>query len=247
LPSSADLPLLLAVLAVVPPPFTGCFETLRIDRPADLVDLEIDAQGTIFLLHSGLPHLAVIPADGQASWFDLDPVTLPGGFCLDGSWGGYVSDAIGGMTYRFDDSWLAMDSVETPGRPGDLCLYGLSIIFVSRETGAVTAVDGDGTPMLRLDGPGAGWLSASGGIAVYSDGEESYLFSPAEIPARLASGVGWAAAGGSTIFLSGDSLFLQGASVVLDGVFPSARLSCSPDGRTIAVWTPGGGEVLVSR
>jgi hypothetical protein len=246
LPSSADLLLLLAVLAAVPPPCTG-FETLSIDRPADLVDLEIDAQGTLYMLHAGLPHLAVLPSGGQVSWFDLDPVTLPGGLCLDGSWGGVVSDAMGGKVYRFDSSWLVLDSLDAPGRPGDLCLFGMSVIFVSRAAGSVTAADGDGTPILRLNGSGGGRLSASGGIAVYSDGEESYLLTPTEVPGILLPGMSWASAGGSAISLDGDSLLLQEGPVAVHGAMTGAHLSCSPDGRAFAIWTPGGGEALVSR
>jgi hypothetical protein len=246
LPSSADLLLLLALVAAAPPPCIG-FETLSIDRPSDLVDLEIDAQGTLYMLHAGLPHLAVLPAGGQVSWFDLDPVTLPGGLCLDGSWGGYASDAMGEKVYRFDSSWLLLDSLDAPGRPGDLCLFGLSVVFVSRTAGSVTAADGDGTPILRLNGSGGGRLSASGGIAVYSDGEESYLLTSTEVPVRLRSGTSWAAAGGSTISLTGDSLLLLEGPVPVNGAMTGVRLSCSPDGRAFAIWTPGGGEVLVSR
>lgn len=246
MPSYADLLPVLALLAAALQPAPG-IETLTIDRPGDLVDLEIDARGTLYLLHAGLPHLAVLPAGGTVTWIDLDPVVLAGGLCLDGIRGGCVSDAVQGRIYRFDGSWLPVDSLDAPGRPGDLCLYGLSVLYVSRTSGTVSAAGGDDPPVLRLDGTGDGSLSASGTVAVYSDGGESFALSPAEAPLRLESGAVWAAAGDSTLSLSGDSLHLRTGPIVVGGEIRPARLSCSPDGRAIALWTPGGGEVLVLR
>jgi len=246
LPSCADL---LLVLAFLFPggPLSGEFETLALQDRDGLLDVEINSEGTLYLLYSGLPRLVVLPVSGPGRYHDLSHAPLPGGLCLDGTWGWYVSSSATGMIYRFDSAGEAVDSLAAPGSPGDICLAGLSMCYAARETGAVMQAGPDGGLLVRLDGPGDGQLTASGPRVIYSDGTESILLDNSRIPHTLDVPGTWAFRADRVLLLSGDSLLSSDGAAAVVGAESFTRFSSSPGVACLVLWSPGGGEVLVSR
>lgn len=246
MPSCADL---LLVLALLFPGghISGEFETLPLQDRDGLLDVEINSAGTLYLLYSGLPRLVVLPISGPPRDHDLSTAPLPGGLCLDGTWGWYVSSSATGMIYRYGPSGETVDSLTAPGGPGDLCLAGLSVVYIARETGAISQAGSDGVILARLDGPGEGQLTASGSRVIYSDGTESMMLDLSQTPRSLDLDGTWAFRGDRVLLLDGDSLFSADGSAAVEGAGRFDRFSCSPGGACLVFWSPGGGEVLVSR
>ena len=232
-----------AVLPLTDPSFT------TFPSPGDLVDVELDMEGNLYFLRSGTPHLEVHSREGDVTRFDLPQVMLPGGLCLEDRWGWWVSDSMDGMSYRYDASGTVVDSLYTPDRPGDICELGLSLLYVSRDRGAVMDARqpvGDRS-LLRLSGACLGQLSASNDGAVYSDGSESFMVPVLGEPTRLPGAGTWDLVYGVPVLLRGDSLLTDSWKLEVPGASSFTRLSSSPGGRFMVLWIPGGEEVLVSR
>ncbi len=246
--AEALLPLLLAV-ATASATYPG--ETGTISVRSDLVDVEIGQDGSVHMLFSGLPHLLALYPGGGSLSLDLTEVALPGGFCMDGAWGWLVTDQLGGRAVRFGPDGEVLDSLGAPGRPGDICLSGLTPVYVDRASGRLRTAGAEREALARLSGDGMGQLTASGGTVVYSDGTESLLVEPLAGSAPLAPAGTWAIVPEGPLVLRGDTLLaLSGPVSVLPDSLLSRdphRLSSSPDGSVMAVWSPGEGEVLVLR
>ncbi len=215
--------------------------------PSDLVDAELDPAGNLYLLRSGTPHLEVRYISGETMSFDLPEVVLPGGLSLEDRWGWWVSDEIGGVSYRYDDSGVVVDSIPTPGRPGDLCELGFSIMYVSRDRGALMNADSPVHPVLRFSGAGLGQLTASSSELIYSDGSESFLLPVGGVPISLSERGTRALAAGTDLLLRADSIFTDTWVLDVSTVADFTRISSSPGGQYMVLWSPGGEGVLLLR
>ncbi len=217
--------------------------------PGGIIDAEINGAGDIYVLLPGLPHLRVYEAGDSLSEYDLSDVLLPGGMCIDERWGWFVTDELRGMVYRYDNSGELTDFWASRGMPGDICLSGLSVLYVSRASGTVTSLEEPDDILLRLAGSGDGQLSGSGSCAVYSCENESLLFRYYSAPESLPSAGIWVIAGRELMVLQ-DSCVLDGSGSVLfrlpeTGEF--SRISCSVNGNHCLLWSPGEGRILVLR
>jgi hypothetical protein len=214
-----------------------------------IIDAEINGDGDVFVLLPGLPHLRVYGADGSLSEYDLPDVLLPGGMCIDERWGWFVTDELRDTVYRYDNTGEPADSWGSRGMPGDICLSGLSVLYVSRASGTVTFLEEPDEILVRLVGAGDGQLSASGSRAVYSCENESLLFRSYSAPESLPSAGIWVIAGGELMVLQ-DSCLQDGSGAVLfrlpeTGEF--SRISCSVNSNHCLLWSPGEGRILVMR
>ncbi|MCD4701717.1 MAG: hypothetical protein K8S24_07655 [Candidatus Aegiribacteria sp.] len=217
--------------------------------PDGIIDAEINGAGDIYVLLPGLPHLRIYGAGGSVSEYDLSDVLLPGGICIDERWGWFVTGELTNMVYRYDNSGELTDFWDSRGMPGDICIQGLSVLYVSRASGTVTSLDEPDDILLRLNDSGNGQLSASGNEAVYSSENESHIFADYSAPEPLPSAGTWTFAGRELIVLQ-DSCVLDGSGAVLfelpqPGEF--SRISCSVNGNHCLLWTPGEGRILVLR
>jgi len=213
--------------------------------PDGIINAEINRAGDIYILLPGLPHLRVYFAGDSISEYDLPEVLLPGGMCIDERWGWFVTDELRDMVYRYDDSGELTDSWASRGMPGDICLSGLSVLYVSRVSGTVTSIEEPDDILVRLTGSGDGQLSGSGREAVYSSQNESLLLGNYSAPEQLPSAGIWVVAGRELIVLQ-DSCVLDSSGSVLfrlprAGEF--SRISCS--GNHCLLWSPGKGRILV--
>ncbi|MCK4806556.1 MAG: hypothetical protein KAT09_02870 [Candidatus Aegiribacteria sp.] len=217
--------------------------------PDGIIDAEINGAGDIYVLLPGLPHLRIYAAGGSVSEYDLPDVLLPGGMCIDERWGWFVTGELTDMVYRYDDSGELTNYWDSRVMPGDICLSGLSVLYVSRASGTVTSLDEPDDILVRLNGSGDGQLSASGNEAVYSSENESHIFRNYSAPEPLPFAGTWTVAGRELMVLQ-DSCVLDGSGSVLfrlpePGEF--SRISCSANGNHCLLWTPGEGRILVLR
>ena len=225
----------------------GDFEYITV--PGAIIDAEINGAGDVYLLLPGLPHLRVYSADGSLSEYDLSDVLLPGGLCIDERWGWFVTDELTDMVYRYDDSGEPADSWDSRGMPGDICLWGLSVLYVSRASGTITSLEEPDDILVRLTGSGDGQLSASGTEMVYSSESESLILRNYSTPESLPSAGIWVIAGGELMVLQ-DSCVLDGSGSVLfrlPEVREFSRISCSANRNKCLLWSPGEGRILVLR
>lgn len=218
-----------------------------ISVPDGIIDVEINGAGDIYVLLPGLPHLCVYETGGSLSEYDLSDVLLPGGMCIDERWGWFVTCEITDMVYSYDNSGEITDFWDSRGMPGDICIMGLSVLYVSRASGTVTSLDEPDDILLRLSGSGDGQLSVSGNEAIYSDRNESYIFTNYSTPEPLPSSGTWGIAGRELMVLQ-DSCVLDGSGSLLfrlpePGEF--SRISCSVNGNHCLLWSPGKGRILV--
>lgn len=217
--------------------------------PSEIIDAEIDMEGNVHILLPGLPHLLVYHPDETVTEYDLQDVMLPGGFCVDERWGWYVSDELSGRIFHVDIAGETAEITDSRGRPGDICMAGLAVLYISRADGVICSMKEPADILVRLDGSGIGQLSASGNLAVYSSGTESYLLDQYSTPERLPGQGVWALSADELIVIKGDSILSANAEEVF--LIPEGeeyrRISCSPDGNRYVLWSPGRGEVLILR
>ncbi len=217
--------------------------------PGGIIDAEINGAGDIYVLLPELPHLRIYSRDGSLSEYDLSDVLLPGGMCIDERWGWFVTDELTDMVYRYDNSGEPADSWDSRGMPGDISLWGLSVLYISRANGTIISLEEPDNILVRLAGSGDGQLSASGSNAVYSCENESLLLSNYSTPESLPSAGIWVVSGGELVVLQ-DSCVLDGNGSVLF-VLPEAgefsRISCSVNLNQYLLWSPGEGRILVLR
>lgn len=217
--------------------------------PEEIIDAEIDMEGNVHILLPGLPHLIVYHSDETVTEYDLPDILLPGGFCVDERWGWYVSDEISGGVFHIDVAGETAEIVDSRGRPGDICMAGFAILYVSKAEGTICSMKEPADILVRLEGSGNGQLSASGNLAVYSSDTESYLLNQYSTPDRLPDPGAWLISADELMVLRSDSIL----SVYGEEIFPIPggggfrRISCSPDGNRYVLWSPGRGEVLILR
>lgn len=217
--------------------------------PSEIIDAEISGAGDIYILLPGLPHLRVYSNDGTVSEYDLSDVLLPGGICIDERWGWFVTGELTDMVYRYDNTGELTDSWDSRGSPADICLSGLSVLYVSRTSGTVSSLHEPDDILVRLNGSCKGQLSASGREVVYSDENESFLFGNYAAPVALPETGTWAVSGEELLVLQ-DSCVLDGSGNILYqlprcGEF--SRICCPLNGYHCLLWSPGEGRILVLR
>lgn len=243
--------LLLAVISTLPVSETTVEPSYTVDRyitvPIGIIDAEINGAGEIYLLLPGLPHLRIYSNDGTVSEYDLSDVILPGGICIDERWGWFVTGELTDMVYRYDNSGELTDSWDSRSLPGDICLSGLSVLYVSRTNGTISSLDEPDDILVRLSGSCEGQLSASGRKAVYSSENESFLFGNFAAPEPLPETGIWTISGEELLVLQ-DSCVLNGSGNILfqlpeSGEF--SRICCSSNGYHCLLWSPEEGRILV--
>ncbi len=224
-------------------------ESSYLTVPEEIIDAEIDMEGNVHILLPGLPHLLVYHPDETVTEYDLQDVMLPGGFCVDERWGWYVSDELSGKIFHIDVAGETAEYIDSRGRPGDICIAGFAILYVSKADGIISSMKEPADILVRLEGSGNGQLSASGNLAVYSSDTESYLLNQYSTPDRLPGPGAWVLSADELMALRSDSILsVNGEEVFLipeRGGF--RRISCSPDGNRYVLWSPGRGEVLILR
>lgn len=215
--------------------------------PDGIIDAEINGAGDIYILLPGLPHLRIYSADGDIIEYDLSDILLPGGMCIDERWGWYVTGEISNKVYHFDNAGELTDYWDSRGLPGDICLSGFSIMYVSRAEGAISRLDESTDILVRLNGAGDGQLTGSGREAVYSDADESILFGDYSPPEQLPRIGAWAIAGEELLVLNDSCVCSSNGSLRFQlpqyGEF--SRIGCSKSGNHCLLWSPGEGRILV--
>jgi hypothetical protein len=179
----------------------------------------------------------------------LTDVIIPGGFCVDERWGWFVSDELSGRIFHIDIAGETAEFTDSRGRPGDICMAGFAVLYISRADGVICSMKEPADILVRLDGSGRGQLSASGNLAVYSSDTESYLLDQYSTPERLPGQGVWALSADELMVLKSDSILsVNGEELFL---IPEReefrRISCSSDGNRYVLWSPGRGEVLILR
>jgi hypothetical protein len=218
--------------------------------PGDIVDVEVSPGGTIYLLRTGLPHLVAIEPDGSEEETDLERIRVPGGMCLVDDWGFFVSDALSGTIVRFSDSGEFLEEFPAPGRPGDLVRDGLDLWYVSREQGTVRSVGEPGVVVFTLPGAGEGTLGVSEGSFLYSTPAGAWSFGTGEPAVPVPAGAPAAISRRGIVVLDRDSGLLTTAAGDSLAHIPSAgydRISSSPEGGTIVLWSRSESSALVIR
>jgi len=231
---------------------TGVF-----DLPVEeAIDLEISVDGTLFILSPGIPHLYMLAPDGDTSALDLSEITVPGGMCLVDERDFYVSDALSGTIFRFGSSGEVLEELPAPGRPGDVVMEGLSLWYVARNEGSVRApgVQGSvpgvvqGIELFPIPASCEGTLSASAQEVLYSCEGGSWLLSPGEEPVLVADSLRATIARGGIIILdSAEGYAFSAVGDTLAAFEPERwnRISSSPDGGTVILWSRGEPGALV--
>jgi len=243
------LSLLVALQPLHSAPVSAFAESRRVTFPPDLVDASIDGSGDIYLLLRGMPHLVVLRADGSSEEYDLREITVPGGLHLDQGWGWYATGELSGTLYRYDRNGVMTGSWDAPGLPGDVCVAGLSVLYVSRTDGTVRSVRDPEEELLGLEGSGDGQLTPMGRRFVYSSPDESMVLDEYNSPLPLpASGI-WTAAGEELVLLT-DSCVCTREGLELFRLPPGetfGRISLAGGGAFCLLWSPGEEKALVLR
>ena len=214
-----------------------------------IIDAEVDIAGNIYVLLPGLPHLRVYSSEGAIFEYDLSDILLPGGMCVDERWGWFVTGELTNLVYRYDDTGELADSWGCRGLPGDICLSGMDVLYVSQASGTISSLYEPDDILLRLTGSCDGQLSASGITSVYSCENESFLLADFEPPEPLPGHGIWVAVN--------DELMVLRDSCVRDGkgeiqfILPEygefSRISCSSSGNHCLLWSSVEGRILVLR
>jgi hypothetical protein len=212
-----------------------------------VIDVEVSINGDIYVLLPGLPHLAVYSADGSTSFFDLSEVLLPGGFFIDERWGWFVTGELTDIVCRYDIHGELAELFDSEGMPGDICLRGLSVLYVSRASGTINSLYQSDDAVAWLSGSGDGQLSSSGNEAVYSCRDESLLLRGYSVPESLPGRGTWTLAGRELMVLQDSCILDRNGTVIFDlpEIAEFTRISCSKDGNHCLLWSPGEGRILV--
>lgn len=222
-------------------------EAKILEIPSDLVDAEINRSGDVFLLRSGSPHLLVHRAGGTLEQYDLQGVSIPGGMYVEGNWGLYVTCRVTDRIFRFDRTGESSVEWECAGLPGDVCLFGLSVVYVSRLDGSVRSLDEPEDVIARLTDSGEGQLASSDGRIVYTGSDRSILIEEYEVPETLPRVGPWTAAGNFIAVMRDNCVCTYGGEVLftIPKAYEYERFSLSPEGAYCILWTPGGESMLV--
>lgn len=217
------------------------------DVPFDIIDACVAGDGSIHLLSAGVPHLRIFEDSVLTEEYDLPEIILPGGMLIDNDWGWFVSDAVAGVVRRYDDSGELLETFPVYERPGAVAALGLSVLCVSRAHGSIGSIEDSGFQRIPINGSGNGEITVNGIYAIYSDGEESLLFTAGVPPEIISSSGTWAFAGDETLHLTEDSLYFSDSErePVFVGNLQLSRMASSPDGGHIILWQPGCRTIMV--
>ncbi len=215
--------------------------------PDDVVDVAVAVNGNIHILFAGKPNIRIYEDTTLTAEYDLSGIVLPGGFAIDNDWGWFVSDAVSGTIQKYDNSGELLETFSVSERPGDVALLGLTVIYISRADGSIKSIDETDFPQIPIRSSGNGEITVSGIYAIYSDGNESVLFTPGDTPEIIPSTGIWAFAGEEELYLTEDSLYYQGTETesVFTGDSELNRISSSPSGRYVVLWHPGCRSIMV--
>lgn len=221
-------------------------EIRTLEIPTDLVDAEVNGRGDVFLLRFGSPHLLVYRTGGAVEQYDLQDVSIPGGMYVEGNWGLYVTCKVTDRIFRFDRTGEASMEWECEGLPGDVCLSGLSVIYVSMQDGTVRTLEETEDVLARLTDSGDGRLTSSGGSIVYTGDRLSILIDEYSVSEVLPQVGPWTAAGNSLAVMRDSCICGYSGEVLFhlpeDGY---EKFSLSPEGTFCILWTTGEDSMLV--
>lgn len=213
------------------------------------MEAEINSAGDVFLLMRGLPHLVIAWADGSTTEYDLGEIVLPGGMCVDQTWGWYATGEVTDMVYRYDRSGVLMDSWEAGSLPGDISISGLSVIYVSRAEGSIRSLRNPDTEVARLQGSGGGRLVPFGDRFVYSAPDESMILGEFHARQPLPASGAWSAMGETLVVLLDSCLCTRDGTELfrLPAGQEFSRISFSSGGGYCLLWSPGEERAMVLR
>ncbi len=240
----------LLLVALQPALSFAAFHDLRyIELPGDLVDAEINSAGDVFLLMRGLPHLVILSADGSTTEYDLGEIVLPGGMCVDQTWGWYATGEVTDMVYRYDRNGVLMDSWEAGRLPGDISIAGLSVLYVSRAEGRIRSLRDPDAEVAALQGSGEGQLTPFGNRFVYSAPDESMVLGEFHAPQPLPSSGTWSSEGETLVVLLDSCLCTRDGMELLrlPAEHEFSRVSFSSGGGYCLLWSPGEERAMVLR
>ncbi len=216
----------------------------------DIIDLEISSNGRLYLLRAGFPHMIVLHPDSTVTKLDLDQVSVPGGMCLAGEWGFFVSDALSGRILRFGPAGEMLEEFDSPGRPGDVVQDGLELWYYSRDGGVVRSVGSSEVVIFTVPSPGEGSLSVSEGSFLFSGSDGAWLFRTGEEAVRISAGASAYITWSGVLLLDEDEGLLTSLHGDTLATFERGsfnRISSSPDGSTVVLWRRNGSTALVLR
>ncbi len=223
---------------------------MSLETPGNLLEAEVDAEGNVYFLSPGLPHLVVVHSDCSRSRYDLDEVRIPGGMWIDGPWGWYVSCELSGTVFRYDAEGEPVSSWEAPGIPGDVAVSGFSVFYVSKTDGSVRLLSDPEVSVTGAYSLEDGRLSPIVDGLVYSGSNGAVTVGMFDSPRPL-PGSGWWVSDGLEPLLVTDSSVCRRNGDELFRWSPShsfSKVSVSPGGRYCLLWSPGAdGAILISR
>jgi len=214
--------------------FVSTLLTLAYDFPdIELIDIEIDAAGTVWLLPASDPAVIRLEPDGLQSRFETGVAGLPSGIAVSptGRWA--VSFQSPGALCRFDRDDVLIEQADISSS-GDVLFSGLTIWRIDNASGCVISTDGDVIARNCADRDSR-FSSMRAGQVIVSGPAGVFLIEAGEIPEIIAIH------GSACFFSEGILLLKDGVLQIFQGEImltdlPWSRVSASSDGETVILW-----------
>ncbi len=206
----------------------------------DIIDLEIDAAGTVWLLSSSSQ---VIRLDSSGSFSSFSPAFygFPSGFSVSptGKW--VLSYLNPGVVCRYDQNDILVQEISFPNA-GDVIITGLNIWVIDADRGYVISSQGEviGRNCVdrnsRFSQQKAGQVIVSGSMGVF-------LVEAGSVPVKIAeTGSGCFSENGILLLTNGYLLEIGGDTLLTE--LPYNHVSASPVGDMVILWGNGKPVVL---
>ncbi|MCK5034887.1 MAG: hypothetical protein KAS73_03260 [Candidatus Sabulitectum sp.] len=199
----------------------------------ELIDIEIDAAGTVWLLPASDPAVIRVESDGLQSRFETGVAGLPTGIAVSptGRWA--VSFQSPGALCRFDRDDVLVEQMDIPSS-GDVLFSGLTIWTIDNASGCVISTDGDVIARNCADRDSR-FSSMRAGQVIVSGPAGVFLVEAGETPERIANhGSACFSPEGILLLKDGVLQIFQGEIILTD--IPWSRVSASPDEETVILW-----------
>ncbi|MEA3266254.1 MAG: hypothetical protein U9P42_04855 [Candidatus Fermentibacteria bacterium] len=214
--------------------FVSALLTLAYDFPyIELIDLEIDAAGTVWLLPLSDPAVIRLESGGSQSRFETGVAGLPSGITVSptGRWA--ISFQSPGALCRFDRDDVLVEKMDISSS-GDVLFSGLTTWTIDNASSCVVSTDGEVIARNCAD-INSRFSSIRAGQVIVSGPAGVFLIEAGEIPERIAfHGSACFSREGIMLLKDGVLQMFQGEIILTD--VPWSRISASPDGETVILW-----------